>query len=333
MIDFLKLPLNLGPVLAFLTALVFMDSFKLVSWRVVFQALLWGVFVAAASYFLNGWLIDRFDLSENTFYRYVAPLTEEPLKSLFIVFMITTKRVGFLVDAAILGFAVGAGFALLENVYHLRESDLEFVHWIVRGFGTAIMHGSTGAILGILSKSLADRYPSASVLVFLPGLAVGMVIHSLHNHLFNPLLAAALFLITMPLVLITVFERSERATRSWLGTGFDTDIELLEVVTSGAIADSRVGRYLESLKSKFPGVVVGDMLCLLTLHLELSVRAKGILMAREAGLKLEPDEEVKANLKELKFLEGSVGKTGRLALAPFLNMSSRDLWQLYMLGR
>lgn len=332
MIDFLRVPLNLGPVLAFLAALFFMDSFKLLSFRAVLQALLWGVLVVVAGYFLNGWLINRFDLSENTFYRYVAPLTEEVLKSLFIVFMVSTKRVGFLVDAAILGFAVGAGFALLENVYHLRE--LEFFQWIVRGFGTAIMHGSTGAILGILSKNLADRHPSASVLVFLPGLAVGIVIHSLHNHfLLHPLIGTGIFLITMPLVLITVFERSERATRTWLGTGFDTDMELLEVVISGGITESRVGQYLQSLHSKFPGKVVGDMLCLLTIHLELSVRAKGILMAREAGLKLEPDEEVKANLKELKFLEDSVGKTGRLALAPFLNMSSRDLWQLYMLGR
>lgn len=334
MIDVLKLPLNLGPVLAFLTALVFMDSFKLVALRTVFQALLWGVSMAVAGYFLNGWLADYFVLTKDALVRYIVPLTEEPLKALFVIFMISTKRVGFLVDAAILGFAVGAGFALVENVYYLNELDLEFGHWIVRGFGTAIMHGSTTAILGLLSKNLADQYPAGSFLVFIPGLLLGMVIHSFHNHFFfDPLLGAAIFLITMPLVLITVFERSEHATRNWLGTGFDSDIELLEVVTTGAIDDSRVGQYLESLKSKFPGVVVGDMLCLLTLHLELSVRAKGILMAREAGIKLEPDEEVKANLKELKFLEASVGKTGRMALAPFLNMSSRELWQLYMLGK
>jgi hypothetical protein len=91
--------------------------------------------------------------------------------------------------------------------------------------------------------------------------------------------------------------------------------------------------YLQSLKSKFPGQVVGDMLSMLQIHLELSIRAKGILMASEAGVRIAPDEMVKANLKELKFLEESVGKTGMLAMMPFLNMTSRDLWQLYMLGK
>jgi hypothetical protein len=29
----------------------------------------------------------------------------------------------------------------------------------------------------------------------------------------------------------------------------------------------------------------------------------------------------------------SIGKTGQHALKPFLRLSSRDLWQLYMLGK
>jgi hypothetical protein len=36
-------------------------------------------------------------------------------------------------------------------------------------------------------------------------------------------------------------------------------------------------------------------------------------------------------LEELKYLEKSIGRTGQMAVKPFLRMSSRDLWQLYML--
>ena len=42
------------------------------------------------------------------------------LKALIVVVLIRTHRIGFLVDAAILGFAVGTGFALVENLYYLR---------------------------------------------------------------------------------------------------------------------------------------------------------------------------------------------------------------------
>ena len=34
---------------------------------------------------------------------------------------------------------------------------------------------------------------------------------------------------------------------------------------------------------------------------------------------------------ELRYLESSIGRTGRLALQPLLRMSHKDLWQLYML--
>ena len=37
--------------------------------------------------------------------------------------------------------------------------------------------------------------------------------------------------------------------------------------------------------------------------------------------------------QELEYLEGSIGKTGQLAMKPFLQVSRKDLWQLYMLGK
>ena len=35
----------------------------------------------------------------------------------------------------------------------------------------------------------------------------------------------------------------------------------------------------------------------------------------------------------MKFLEKSIGATGKLALKPFLHMSRKDLWQFYVLGK
>ena len=109
--------------------------------------------------------------------------------------------------------------------------------------------------------------------------------------------------------------------------GFDSDMELLESIQTGEVRHSKVGEYLESLKQRFSGPVVADMLCLLQIHLELSLRAKGVLIARAAGLDVTPDENVR-----MKFLERSIGSTGKMAMLPFMRTSSRDLWQLYMLA-
>jgi hypothetical protein len=75
------------------------------------------------------------------------------------------------------------------------------------------------------------------------------------------------------------------------------------------------------------------MLCLLRIHLELAIRAKGILLMRQTGFKPATDPEIKEKFIELSYLEKSIGKTGQLAILPFLHTSRRDLWQLYMLGK
>jgi hypothetical protein len=113
--------------------------------------------------------------------------------------------------------------------------------------------------------------------------------------------------------------------------GFDNDAELLTMITTGNIQQTRIGKYLDSLEHRFRGEIIADMLCYLRIYLELAIQAKGLLMMRESGFVVESDPEVRAKFAELKYLEKTVGKTALLALAPFFRTSSRDLWQLHML--
>ncbi len=329
----LTLLIGFLPVVLFLAALIGIDSYKLVSRGSVLSAIAAGAAAAGISFLLNRFLLES-GLDATVLRHYVAPLLEETLKACYVVYLVRSARVGFLVDAGILGFAVGTGFSLVENLYFAgATSDLGLGLWIVRGLGTAVMHGSATAVVAILSKSLTERRASGSVALFLPGVLLASAAHSLFNHvILNPFVSTTAMLITMPLLVGLVFERSDRATRDWLGVGLDTDVELLECIETGRIADTPVGAYLGSLK-RFPGPVVADMLCLLRIHLELSLRAKGVLIARAAGIDLPIDDQVHDNFREMKFLERSIGKTGRIAILPFMRTSTRDLWQLYMLGK
>jgi len=328
----LDLLLGLLPVVLFLAVLILIDSYKLVTRRSILAALSAGAVAALACFIANRFLIGSVRLDEHLVRRYVAPVLEESVKAAYIVYLIRSARVGFLVDAGIQGVAVGTGFALIENLYYagaMRSEGLGL--WIVRGLGTAVMHGSTTAIVGILSKSLTERRGSTSPRLFLPGIALAALVHSLFNQfILSPFVSTAAVLVVMPLLVGIVFERSEKATRDWLGSGLDSDVELLELIQSGEIADTPVGSYLASL-NRFPGPVVADMLCLLRIHLELSLRAKGILIARSAGVHLPVDDQVRANFEEMKYLERSIGKTGRIAITPFMRTNARDLWQLHVL--
>lgn len=328
-----SLLLSLPPVVAFLLLLVFLDSFKLVSLRAVLRSVVAGAAAAFAAWPLNVALMEAPGVSRPSFARYVAPVTEECLKALFVVLLIRGRRVGFLVDAGLHGFAVGAGFALVENVHYLRGlAGASPALWLVRGFGTAFLHGATTSSFAIASKSLSDGHPSRTSVVFLPGLLLAIAVHSFFNHfVLQPVLATLLLLTLLPLLMILVFERSQRATHAWLQADFDTDALLLGTILSGQAGETRVGEYLRSLKVRFPAVVVADMLCLIRVHLELSLRGKGLLMAREAGFAPPVGADVRASLEELRYLEKAIGPTGLLAIRPLLKTSRRDIWQLFKL--
>jgi len=330
-----RAPVALLPVLTFLAGLMLLDSFRLVRLSAVSNAMLAGGLIAGASYWLNGVLLDATDLRFITYSRYVSPVVEELLKAAVIVHLVRTRRVGMLVDGAIFGFAIGTGFAVVENLFYLaNRPEAPVALHMVRGFGTAIMHGGATCIFAIVSVALADKRPDAIVAVFVPGLVAAAALHSGFNHLLvRPGLAMLVILVTLPPLVYLVFQRSEQALRRWLDADLDSDMELLTLLASGDVERTHVGRYLHSLREQYHGAVVADMLCYLRLHSELAMRAKGVLLLRESGIEADVDEETRASLAELQYLERSIGRAGQLALRPVLSMTSKDLWQIYLLQR
>lgn len=327
-------PVALLPVLAFLVALVYLDSYKLVAFRTVLTVIVAGGLMTVAGYFMHGWLLDVLGVDFRTFSRYVSPLTEELLKGLVLIRLFRSNRIGFLVDSGIMGFAAGAGFAVVENVYYLYSgADADLGTWIVRGFGTAVMHGGVAAIFAIVSQTLVERRMQTNPLIYLPGLALAVILHSLFNHFVLPPVTMTLsVLVLLPPTLYATFRKSAGTLHEWLELDFDSDAGLLEQINSGEFTTSRIGLYLQELTSRFEGAVVVDMLCYLRLYTELALRAKGVLLMRENGLEVPVGQRTREKFAELEYLERSIGKTGVLAMRPFLHLTREDLWQLNVLA-
>ena len=329
----LKIFVGILPVLVFLGALLYMDSYKLLKLHLVIRIILAGALMAVMAYFVNGYAIDALKMEFMTYTHYVSPVIEESLKGLVIIYLFRKNHIGFLVDSAIMGFAVGAGFALVENLYYLyHATDAHIAVWVVRGFGTAVMHGGVTAIFSVFAQTLTERQSRTSLTLFIPGLLVAAVLHAVFNQfLISPILSTIATLMIIPLILILVFQKSVSVMHDWLEVDFDANEELLEKIQSGHFTQNKAGRFLLELRNRFEGMIVADMLCYIRLHVELAIRAKSMLMAREFGMDIKTDDEINDKFQELHALEQSIGKAGFLAMRPYLHMSRKDLWQLFML--
>jgi len=324
--------LALLPVLLFLAGLFFLDSYKLVSMHKIFQCLFAGLIAAVLVYFINIYLMKSVFTDRVLFSRYGAPFVEESLKLIFPVWLVFRKKVGFMVDGAILGFAAGTGFSLIENVFFLfsLSGNTNLLLWAIRGLGTAVMHGGTTAIAMILVMSGFSHRTLSRILI---GWISAYGIHSFFNHfLLSPLIMTILQIVCLPILITAVFELSERGLEKWLESGFDSDVALLNDIRLGRIRSTPHGKYLMELKKRFPGEMLVDMLCYIRLQLELAISAKGLLLMRESGFSPKPSQETQEKFRELEMLESQLGPVGLLAIKPLLHNTTRDLWHLHYLG-
>lgn len=326
--------LSLIPVLLFLSGLALVDTYKLLTLRRVLQTLLAGCVAGLVCYALNSAVLAFLKISYVDWMRTGAPVIEEIAKAAYLIWLIRAHRVAFLVDSAVCGFAVGAGFAVVENLTYIPEiSGAGLAVAAVRGLGTAMMHGGTTAIFAVISTNLAETRRSSGARVFLPGLAVAIAIHLLHNQPLLPrVTVAALILVTLPAIMVLIMWRSEVATRAWIGTKLEKDLDLLAMMSTRTFSSSPAGVYLQSLQATFEPVILGDLLSYLQLSLELSARAKGDLMRREMGFPVDHDPELDSQIHELKYLEKQIGFAGKLALSPLLGNSARDIWEMQQLA-
>ncbi len=330
----LDILISIAPIVLFSALLAFLDSYKLMSYRRILIYIGSGLIVAIVAWIANFSLLNHFGVADSVLIRYIAPFLEEALKVIMPIILIRRNKIGFTIDAAISGFSVGCGFAIFENIYYLtyiHDSGIYF--WIVRGFGTAIMHGGTTAIFSMISIMLISKSTTFQVSRFFPGYIAAASIHFAFNTLsIDPLYKVISQVIVLPVIISFVFTESEKGLKKWLQTGFDTNVELLNNLKSGKFKDSKTGQYMSRFSSSFTPEIVLDLHCYLRVYLELAIRSKGVLMMREAGFNEPVEQEIKDKFKELEYLKKSIGKSGQKVVSPLLNQSVKELWQIYFLA-
>jgi hypothetical protein len=234
-----------------------------------------------------------------------------------------------MIDAAIYGFGVGAGFALVEDLLLLNsEISSNLLFWIIRGFGTAIMHGGCTALLAVIILGGISRKSSSSWNIII-AFFTAYTIHSLFNHFsIDPVIQTLGISIILPSLLILIFKFNENQLKNWLEIEFNSEVEMLTMIKKGSFKSTRPGEYLASLKSRFSGETILDMYCFISLYLELSIIAKRNVMLKETGFSPIIENGIMDKLKELNHLKRNIGKVGELTLSPLIKLKYRDLWKL-----
>jgi RsiW-degrading membrane proteinase PrsW (M82 family) len=326
----------LVPVLVMLVLFIWLDVFKLMTLWETLGLLLLGALTAGAAYPISGTFLDALPLGFSNYSRFVAPWIEELVKGLGVVGLFWFNRIGYKLDAVISGFAIGAGFSVVENIIYLsRFPELTANVWMVRGLGTAIMHGTTCAVLAATAHEFAERETRGAVsefdfnlLWFVPGYLIAVAIHTAFNQFPDkPLLAMIGILAIAPFVIMAIFRFGAVEAQQWLNEERAETRAALEAWEAGKYPDDESGKKIAALVKRSDDKTAAGMreYCQLltwlvlqaedTLHDQVEDTEKLHIVGRQAFERLEA-------------LKRELGKTNVATLRALLPFSRNDYWEI-----
>jgi RsiW-degrading membrane proteinase PrsW (M82 family) len=324
------------PVLMMAALFAWLDVFKLMSpWEMI-ACLLLGAVAALIAWPVSGRVLDTLPMGYSYYSRMVAPWIEEALKGAALALLFLFNRIGYKLDALICGFAIGAGFSIIENIFYLaRFPELTTSVWLVRGLGTAVMHGSTTAILAATAHELCERSLRQeggrlfNPLWLIPGYFVASLLHIAFNHFpDHPMEVMIVTFIVAPILLIGLMRFGEGETQQWLATESEAHRRWLEEWQSGGFPADASGQRIKALAARVrpeQAALIRDYCILKT---ELVVIAEEELLDRDRKLEEGEEDRLRTAFAKLEQTRLALGRTGYAALRRLLPFSSNDEWEL-----
>jgi RsiW-degrading membrane proteinase PrsW (M82 family) len=329
--------LALLPVLVLLAVFDWLDAFELMSLKEILILLLLGGLAALVSWPVSGRLLDTLPIGFSIYSRFVAPWIEEAIKGALIIALFRMNRIGYKLDAVIAGFAIGAGFSVVENIIYLvRFPDYGAGTWLVRGFGTAVMHGATLAVMAAIAHEFAERENREAASEFdfhlwwfVPGYLAAVALHTAFNQFPDrPLIAMLGAIIVAPLLLIAIFYFGSHEAHRWLVVEVAEHRAAIEALRSGRWPDGPAGQKIAALAGRLDGEGAKRIRRYWELQAWLVAEAEEVMLEEAAGdVEFNPSE-VRAAFAELDGLKRALGRSTFAALQALLPFSRNDQWEV-----
>ncbi len=324
------------PVLVLVGLFIWLDVFKLMTVWETLGLLMLGALAAVAAYPVSGVFLDQLPLGFSNYSRFAAPWVEEILKGAVIVGLFAFNRIGFKLDAVISGFAVGAGFSVVENIIYLtRFPELTAPVWMVRGLGTAVMHGTTLAILAAIAHEFAERETrdaaheySFNLLWFVPGLLTAVALHTVFNQFPDrPLVAMMGTLLFAPLALMAIFRFGASEAQQWLSVEREAHRSQLETLRAGQFPEDASGRRVAALAGRCNPQTATHIREYCEALTALVLTAEEVLL-QQSGDSDRVSVDAAATFQRVDALKRQLGPSTLAALTPLLPFSRNDYWEL-----
>lgn len=287
-----------------------------------FVALLVGLGVAAAS--------------ANMILRTVfAPIAEEILKSLGVIYYERRPEFTYFVDGAIYGFAAGTAFAIIENVYYVRGAaeGVALGLSVNRAFTTSLMHGGATALVGVSIGRFRYGKGRTRRLALVLGWVAAIALHMAFNRLVNmgpitPVILIGAYAIGLGAVGLTMLfiRLGLREERRWLRESLGLDVGVTQGESDAVQQLADIDELLAPVEESFGREKRDQVETFLRLQARLGLKRKAWALSSEPAQKEALAVQVEALRAEMDEQRRAVGVYCMAYVRSILPPEAEPLW-------
>ena len=318
--------------LIFLYLVRWLDLYASGSLKMILICLVWGAVTFFIALYLNTYIAGIIGFTWLTIL--AAPILEEFLKSVVLLYLVRRPSFTYFVDGAIYGFAAGTAFAMLENLLYLSRSGTGEAIFLAlgRAFSTSLMHGSACALVGIALGRFRYGRGSTRVLSMISGWAGAMVLHLAFNNSLNyfsdltGVIAAVLLGLTGAGMVTAFILWGLREERHWMKETLvlSAGVSARESAVVQQMADLDI--LLEPIAERFGREKRQHVESFLKLQAQLGIKRKILAMTRSEAEHVEIEKQVLDMQQEMDILRRRVGVYCMAYLRLILPPQTEPIW-------
>lgn len=312
-----------------------LDLYKTGTFRFVLLAFGWGGIAYLLAARINPFLLARGWVGYLDMVRYTAPVLEEALKALVLIWLVRRPSFTYFVDGAIYGFAAGIGFAILENFeYVLASPGAELLQAVSRVISTNLIHATGSAVIGIaLGLARFERRPRKAATLGI-GVLGAILLHVGYNNLVTRvggmivlLYAAAAGLGGAGLIAWAI-RRGLREEEAWIQSTLGSDAQI-SVQEKRALTQEALGerRFLAPVAARFGPEKAARIGRLLETQARLGVLRMTAQKLSDEAMRQATRAQVERLEREMLALRAEIGMYAMLYLRGTYLRPGSDLWR------
>lgn len=266
--------------------------------------------------------------------RFTAPIVEETLKSIILLYIVSRADFNYVVDGALFGFGAGIGFAIIENVEYVNgHAEIALVVALARVFSTNLMHATGSGLIGTaLAFFRGEKNKWRGGLVILGGYIVAILFHGVFNTMVNAgtFLAFAIAYGVLGAALIWyVIKRGMNTQKEWVGEKLgDQDRVTKQETLAVTGIESVVEKLIEPFRERFGEKKVPLVRNLLYKQAEMGIKRKLIETTPSPTKRAEIEGIIQTLYREMEELRKQIGMYQMMFVREVYLSQDYQVWAL-----